>query len=182
MASRKVALTAAFLALAAGGSAACDNLGDDEFGGESTYESGGYNPGPGSGSGNGSSGSDLAVEPAVADPDEEEAEDEDEDEDEEEATDEVFYCADEEGEIVEEDNCADADETSSYFLWYSPGYARGLRPGTFLDGGDYISAGDREARRAFKLPATGKVGNGTIKTNVVGRSSSGGSSIGTSGG
>ena len=95
----------------------------------------------------------------------------------------MFYCADEEGEILDEEYCADADETSSYFLWYSPNYARGLTPGTQLDGGDYISAGDREARRAFKLPATGKVGNGTIKTGVVGRGSAGsGISTGTSGG
>ena len=173
MSSRKVALTAAFLALAAGGTAACDSPGDDDLGG-STYEweADDYNAEPGSGSGSGSYESDLS-----------EAEEEEEAEDEEAATDEVFYCADEEGEIVEEDYCADADESSSYFLWYSPSYARGLTPGTHLDGGDYISAGDREARRAFKLPATGKVGNGTIKTGVVGRSS-GGSGIGsgTSGG
>ena len=166
MSSRRVALTAAFLALAAGGTAACDNPGDDDFSG-STYEweSDDNNADPGS------------YEPDLSEAEEEEAEDE------EAPTDEVFYCADEEGEIVEEDYCADADETSSYFLWYSPSYARGLTPGTFLDGGDYISAGDREARRAFKLPATGKVGNGTIKTGVVGRGSVGsGISTGTSGG
>lgn len=53
-----------------------------------------------------------------------------------------------------------------------------------LDGGDYFPAGDRASRRAFNLPATGKVGNGTVKTNVVGRCSSGGSGLssGTSGG
>jgi hypothetical protein len=91
----------------------------------------------------------------------------------------VFYCADEDGEVVDEDECADGG-TSSYFLWHSSGYARGLRPGTSLDGGDYFLPGDRAARRAFKLPATGKVGNGTVKTNVVGRSS-GGSTGGDSG-
>jgi hypothetical protein len=176
MTSRKVALTAAFLALAAGGTAACDNPGDDELAG-STYEWESDDHDTGSGSGSGSYGSDLSEAEETSEAEEEEAEDT------EAATDEVFYCADEEGEILEEDYCADADETSSYFLWYSPGYARGLAPGTFLDGGDYISAGDREARRAFKLPATGKVANGTIKTGVVGRSS-GGSGIGsgTSGG
>ena len=63
-----------------------------------------------------------------------------------------------------------------------PSYARGMKPGNYLDDGDYFPAGDREARRAFKLPATGKVGNGTVKTNVVGRGSGSGMSSGTSGG
>jgi hypothetical protein len=52
-----------------------------------------------------------------------------------------------------------------------------------LDGGDYFAAGDREARRAFKLPAVGRVANGTVKTNVVGRGSGdSGAGSGTSGG
>ena len=170
MTSRKVALTAAFLALAAGGTAACDTSTYDDSD-DSTYVYDGQDAGPGS--------------DAVADTgevDDEEYYDEDEEED-QEPVDEVFYCADEDGEIVDEDNCADADETSSFFLYHSSTYARGLKPGTYLDGGDSFSAGDRAARRAFKLPPTGKVGNGTVKTNVVGRGSTGsGLSSGTSGG
>lgn len=172
MTSRKVALTAAFLALAAGGTAACDNTYDDSD--DATYTYDGYDAGPGS-------GTDAVADTGEVD-DEDESYDEEEEED-QEPVDEVFYCADEDGEIVDEDNCADADETSSFFLYHSSTYARGLKPGTYLDGGDSFSAGDRAARRAFKLPSTGKVGNGTVKTNVVGRGSTGsGLSSGTSGG
>jgi hypothetical protein len=193
MSSRTVALSAAFLALAAGGTAACDGPADDDFS-DSTYtsDSGGYDSGSsgsgssgsgssgsgssGSGSsGSGSSGSGSSDIADVEDP-----------EPGEESDDEVFYCADEDGEIVDEENCDDDDDdddTSAYFLWHSSGYSRGLAPGTVLDGGDYFPAGDRASRRAFKLPATGKVGNGTVKTNVVGRSSGGsGVGSGTSGG
>ena len=162
MSSHKVALSAAFLALAAGGTAACDASPDydsDAF--DTTYssDSGGYSAG---------------YDPADTDDPAEATE--------EVTGDEVFYCADEDGEIVDEENCDD-DDTSAYFLWHSSGYSRGLAPGTVLDGGDYFPAGDRASRRAFKLPATGKVGNGTVKTNVVGRSSGGsGVGSGTSGG
>lgn len=190
MSSRKVALTAAFLALAAGGTAACDNPDDDIAG--STYEadSTGQQATPAAVTSPPRSTAPRTTAPSsprttaprtsppapappvVAEP--EESVDE-------ATTDEVFYCADEEGEIVEDDYCA--DESSSYFLWYSPLYARGLSPGSYLDGGDYFSAGDQEARRAFKLPATGKVGNGTVKTGIVGRGSDGsGIGSGTSGG
>jgi len=160
MSSHKVALSAAFLALAAGGTAACDASPDydsDAFDTTHSSESGGYSAG---------------YDPAdTGDPAEEVT------------GDEVFYCADEDGEIVDEDNCDDDSGSSSYFLWHSTGYRRGLPPGTVLDGGDYFPAGDRATRRAFKLPATGKVGNGTVKTNVVGRSSGGsGLTGGSSGG
>jgi hypothetical protein len=174
MASRKVALSAAFLALAAGGTAACDASPDDDFD-DSAYASdgGGY-----------SSGYDAADSGFSGD-DSTDSSDSGDDSDSDDGTgDEVFYCADEDGEIVDEDNCDDDSGSSSYFLWHSTGYSRGLRTGTMLDGGDYFPAGDRATRRAFKLPATGKVGNGTVKTNVVGRGSSGGSGVstGTSGG
>jgi hypothetical protein len=90
---------------------------------------------------------------------------------------------DEDGEIVDEEECDTSGGTSSFFLWHSTGYSRGLRPGTTLDGGQSFPAGDRKSRRAFGLPAAGQVGNGTVKTNVVGRGSgSSGISSGTSGG
>jgi hypothetical protein len=172
--SRKVALTAAFLSLAAGGVAACDISADDEW--ETTdsdysYDGGNGPSNYGSGSsGSGSSGYSSGNGSGSYD-------------DEEVTTDEVFYCADEEGEIVDPALCDDDEGTSSFYIWYSPSYPRGLKPGTMLDGGDYFPAGDRESRRAFKLPATGKVANGTIKTNVVGRGSvdSGGSSLSSGG-
>lgn len=149
LSSRKVALTATFLALAAGGVAACDASSGD-YGDSAGTTTDTYEPAV-----TGDSGT-VAVEPVEVD---------------EEPSDEVFYCADEDGEIVAAEHCDD-DGTSSYFLWHSAGYARGLKPGTVLDGGDYFPAGDRASRKEFKLPSTGRVANGTIKTNVVGRGSS----------
>jgi hypothetical protein len=175
MTSRKVALTAAFLALAAGGTAACDSA-DDDWGSDDTtgysYDTEEYPGGAHSttfhGTGSTTSGS-LDGDDYVTD-------------DSEESTDEVFYCADEDGEIVDEELCADGDGGTSYFLWHSSGYDRGLSPGTVLDDGEHFPAGDRAARRAFKLPAAGAVSNGTVKTNVVGRSSGGNGIGGSSGG
>ena len=143
--SRRVALTATFLALAAGGAAACDN--NSSEGWEHTEEPA-YNYYTG-----------TVVEETVT---EQEGQ---------EPADEVFYCADEQGAIVDEQYCD--DDTGFYFLWHSPSYTRGLGPGARLDGGDYFSPGDAESRRAFQLPTAGRVSNGTVKTNVVGRGSSG---------
>jgi hypothetical protein len=179
--SRKVALTAAFLALAAGGTAACDNTSDwesdpsgydfDSSGGGSYNDSSGLSSGGGSyddGSYDDGSDDDGSY---------------DDSEDEPEPSDEVFYCADPDGMIVEEDLCAGDDSGTSYLLWHSASYDRGLSAGDMLDGGNHFKSSDRKARAAFKLPSTGTVRNGTIKTNVVGKGSGTGSSgSGTSGG
>nr|BFE69490.1 hypothetical protein GCM10020092_027910 [Actinoplanes digitatis] len=172
MASRSVALTAAFLALAAGGAAACDSgySDDSDFDDSPTYtyssdyEGSGYDN---SGSSDSSGGDDDGYVEESGD---------------EEPADEVFYCADEDGAIVDEEYCADNDWSPSYFLWHSPDYTRGLSPGEQLDGGDYFPANDGAARRAFKLPSAGKVSNGTVKTNVVGRGSTGSGLTSSSGG
>ncbi|MFI1990841.1 hypothetical protein [Actinoplanes sp. NPDC020271] len=167
--SRKVVLTATFLALAAGGAAACDNSAVDEqdHAGEPAYV---YDSGSG-GSGSGSGAGAVAEDPVTEEePVDEDAADEDAADD--EPADEVFYCADEEGEIVDEESCDD-DDTGRYFIWHSTSYSRGLGPGTYLDGGDYFPPDDTASRRAFKLPTAGRVSNGTVKTNVVGRGSSG---------
>jgi hypothetical protein len=175
MTSRRVGLTAAFLALAAGGAAACDD--------SSTYDSPGFDevyyddPGSGSGfSGSGSSGSGSSGSGSSGS----DSSEDDSSEVYEESDDEVFYCADEDGTIVDEDYCADGTRPS-YLLWHSPYYERGLTPGQTLDGGDSFEATDRKARTAFKLPATGTVRNGTIKTNVVGSGSRAGSDSGSTG-
>jgi uncharacterized membrane protein YgcG len=154
--SRRVVLTATFLTLAAGGTAACDNAAQVE---EPAYT------GPGE-SFVYESGEEYVPEAEEEYVPEVDAEDEEE----------VFYCADEDGEIVEEENCDDAAGGGGlFFLWHSTSYARDLGPGQRLDGGDYFPAGDKASRRAFKLPAAGRVTNGTVKTNVVGRGSSGSS-------
>ncbi|MEU4155894.1 hypothetical protein [Actinoplanes sp. NPDC026670] len=138
MSSRRIGLTASFLALAAGGLAACDSPEPEVTEWETpVYSSGDH------------------TEPIDT-------------YDEEEDTDEVFYCADEEGMVVEEEFCADTYPSGTYFLWHSRSYAPDLTPGDYLDDGDYFDANDKATRKAFKLPATGLITNGTIKTGVVG--------------
>ncbi len=130
-------LTATFLALAAGGAAACD------------------------------APAEYAEPPAPVVADAEPAEEE-----ESRPAGEVFYCADEDGEVVEEEHCA-GEGAGGYFLWHSAAYGRGLGVGSRLDGGDSFPADDRAARKSFRLPAAGRVANGTVKTNIVGQGSSG---------
>jgi hypothetical protein len=167
--SRKVVLTAAFLALAAGGTAACDASPDESDPGGYDADSTVY--------------TDTDTDTATADTDS--GTDSSSDvapEVEETNAKQVFYCADDEGVIVEAANCAD-DDTGTYLLWHSTGYARGLPIGTRLNGGGGFLANDRDARRAYRLPATGAVRNGTVKTNVVGQSSTASAfGDGTSGG
>ncbi|WP_123678590.1 hypothetical protein [Couchioplanes caeruleus] len=206
MSSRKVALSAAFLALAAGGTAACDASSDDDldsWGSAYSSDSGGYSADSGGGSSNvgnsrsggaSSSGANSSTAGSSSDLSSSDGSDSGVDGSDSDDSgsgdgsdgsgyDEVFYCADESGEVVDEENCDDPSSSSPYFLWHSPNYVRGLPLGTYLDGGDYFPAGDRTARRSFNLPVTGKVGNGTVKTNVVGRGSGGsGMSTGISGG
>lgn len=177
--SRSVALTATFLALAAGAAAACDvstSDEDDPFGtsyvsGPDNYSGGGSDSGGSSSTGSGvvdSDDSDSAdVDSSASDLDGSDTGDVSSD-------DEVFYCADESAVVVADDYCQnDSDGASSYYFWHSPTYARGLALGSALDGGDSFPANDRQARRAFRLPTTGKVSNGTIKTNIVGQRSTG---------
>lgn len=160
--SRKVVLTATFLALAAGSIAACDSNVDEEQG---YAEEPAYSYDSGSDSGGGTVVEDPVTEEEPLD---------------DEPADEVFYCADEEGEIVDEEYCD--DDTGQYFIWHSTSYSRGLAPGAYLDGGDYFPPGDTASRRAFQLPAAGRVPNGTVKTNIVGRGSGGSTAGGISSG
>jgi hypothetical protein len=150
MSSRRVALTAGFLALAAGGTAACDSPEPQVVEYDTVTTTG-----------------DVYAEP-------------DADEDEDVPPDEVFYCADEDGVVVEEENCDSAVAPPGVFLiWHSPFYSTSLTPGMMLDAdGESFAPRDRAARRAFQLPRTGPVVNGTIKTGVVGKSGGSGSSGG----
>lgn len=173
--SRKVALTAAFLALAAGGPAACDASADEERESDAPAVSSDVGDDRRDAGANPADKAPADKAPADKRPaDKAPADEEYVSDDGEELTDQVFYCADEEGRIVDEDNCDDDDGTSSFLWWHSSGYPRNLKPGKVLDGGDSFPAGDREARRSFKLPATGRISNGTVKTNVVGRGSGSG--------
>ncbi|GIF40117.1 hypothetical protein BC793_10873 [Actinoplanes xinjiangensis] len=170
--SRQVVLTATFLSLAAGGAAACDSSSPQEW---ESADTPGYS-------------FDTAVEaedaelpvttaPTTTTPVKPATRPVTTAPTEEPVGQEVFYCADEEGMVVEEESCAEED-SGLYFIWHSATYARGYPVGAYLDGGEYFAAGDQASRRAFRLPATGAVSNGTVKTNVVGRSSGGSTTVG----
>ena len=93
------------------------------------------------------------------------------------AQDAGFYCADANGVVVDDDNCDDDDNRGSsgvgflpFFIWYSAAYRPGYPVGSVLPaGGNRFAYNDRAARQSFGLPATGKIGNGTIKTSVIGK-------------
>lgn len=175
MTSRRVGLTAAFLALAAGATAACDNSPaypaypdpDDDYVAapepvattRSVAPS--RTPAP--------RRTTKPPPPPPAPP----AED-------------VFYCADEDGWVVDDWHCDEEEpeyyDPSLYYLWHSPHYRDFWVVGDHLPGGRRVAVDDATARREAGLPATGFVGNGSVKTNIVGRSSSSsGSSGGSSG-
>ncbi|TWG25596.1 hypothetical protein FHX34_101566 [Actinoplanes teichomyceticus] len=96
---------------------------------------------------------------------------------------EGFYCADANGVVVDEDYCDDDDSYhggAGFFIWHSTAYRSGYPVGYRLPpGGGRFAYNDTAARRAYGLPATGRVSNGTIKSSVVGK---GGSGSRTSGG
>ena len=87
---------------------------------------------------------------------------------------EGFYCADANGRIVDESYC-DANHYYGgggvpYYIWHSSAYRSGYPIGSVLPvGGSRFAYNDQASRRSFGLPATGRIGNGTIKTNVVGK-------------
>ncbi|MCO8272167.1 hypothetical protein M1L60_16355 [Actinoplanes sp. TRM 88003] len=99
-----------------------------------------------------------------------------------------FYCADANGVVVDEDYCDDDDNRSGgsalpFFIWYSSAYRSGYPVGSTLpSGGNKFAYNDRAARQSFGLPASGKIGNGTVKTSVVGKGGSARSSSKSSGG
>jgi hypothetical protein len=99
--------------------------------------------------------------------------------------DEGFYCADANGVIVDEDYCDDNHHYASgiipYYIWHSSSYGRGYSVGSKLPaGGAKFAYNDKTARSSFGLPTSGKIGNGTIKTSVVGKGGSGSKSSGHS--
>jgi hypothetical protein len=95
--------------------------------------------------------------------------------------DEGFYCADENGTVVDEDYCDDDGNNGGgvgvvplFFIWHSSSYRPGYPVGTRLPaGGSKFAYNDRAARSSFGLPTTGRITNGTVKTSVVGKGGSG---------
>ncbi|HET6532796.1 MAG TPA: hypothetical protein VFH03_19590 [Actinoplanes sp.] len=106
-----------------------------------------------------------------------------------ETQDEAFYCADENGVVVDEDYCDDDRAVGGvgflpFFIWHSASYRPGYGVGTKLPaGGSRFAYNDAAARQRFGLPASGRISNGTVKTSVVGKGGGGtGKSSGKSGG
>ena len=100
--------------------------------------------------------------------------------------DEGFYCADDNGTIVDEDYCDDdgGGGGGGFFIWHSSGYRSGYPVGSKLPaGGSRFAYNDKASRSAYGLPSSGRIGNGTIKSNVVGKGGgNSGRSTGKSGG
>jgi hypothetical protein len=100
--------------------------------------------------------------------------------------DEGFYCADANGRVVDEDYCDDdhyyGGGGGGFFIWHSTSYRPGYPVGTLLPaGGSRFAYNDTAARSRYGLPTTGRIGNGTVKTSVVGKGGSGSHSSGKSG-
>jgi hypothetical protein len=85
--------------------------------------------------------------------------------------DQVAYCTDEDGKIVDDKYCDDGyhGPGAGFFFLYLGGFGRGLPVGTVLPrGGTRISPTDTTARRSAGLPSTGKVSAGTRVSGGIG--------------
>ncbi len=92
----------------------------------------------------------------------------------------VAYCTNEDGEIVDDDYCDDGYNGGGLFFLYVGGFRSGLPVGSRLpSGGTRIDPRDTQARQRAGLPATGKVSGGTrvsggLGSGLGGRAGTGG--------
>jgi hypothetical protein len=90
--------------------------------------------------------------------------------------DQVAYCTNEDGEIVDDSYCDDGyrGPGAGLFFLYVGGFGRGLPLGTVLPGGGTrVDPRDTTARRNAGLPATGKVTGGTRVSGGIGSGTGG---------
>lgn len=83
----------------------------------------------------------------------------------------VAYCTDEDGKIVDDEYCDDGynGPGAGFFFLYLGGFRSGLPVGTVLPrGGTRINPTDTIARRNAGLPGTGKVSAGTRVSGGIG--------------
>ena len=92
----------------------------------------------------------------------------------------VAYCTDADGQIVDDDYCDDdRGGGGGLFFLYLGAFRPGLPVGTLLPrGGTRISPTDTAARQRYGLPTSGKVTGGTRVTGGIG-SGAGGSGSGS---
>jgi hypothetical protein len=94
----------------------------------------------------------------------------------------VAYCTDEDGEIVDDDYCDDGYNGGGLFFLYVGGFRSGLPVGSRLpSGGTRIDPRDSQARQRAGLPATGKVSGGTRVSGGLGSGLGGRSGTGAGG-
>src|SRR3954454_10029155 len=96
--------------------------------------------------------------------------------------DQVAYCTDQDGKIVDDDYCDDGyrGPGAGLFFLYLGGFRPGLPVGTVLPrGGTRISPTDTAARQRAGLPSTGKVSAGTRVTGGIGSGVGGRSGTGS---
>ena len=89
----------------------------------------------------------------------------------EEEQEQVAYCTDENGEIVDDDLCDDSNPGfgSGLFFLYLGGFRPGLPVGTVLpSGGTRIDPSNSAARQRAGLPGTGKVSAGQRVSGGIG--------------
>ena len=92
-------------------------------------------------------------------------------EEDEQEQEQVAYCTNEEGEIVDDDFCDDdyRGPGAGFFFLYLGGFRPGLPVGTVLPrGGTRINPTDTQARQRAGLPSTGRVSGGTRVTGGIG--------------
>jgi hypothetical protein len=90
----------------------------------------------------------------------------------------VAYCTDEDGRIVDEEYCDDdyRGPGAGLFFLYLGGFRPGLPVGTVLPrGGTRIDPTNTTARQRAGLPPTGRVASGTRVTGGIGSGVGGGS-------
>jgi hypothetical protein len=81
----------------------------------------------------------------------------------------VAYCTDEDGEIVDDEFCDDDYNGGGLFFLYLGGFRTGLPVGARLpDGGTRIDPRDTTARERAGLPGTGRVSGGTRVSGGIG--------------
>ena len=85
--------------------------------------------------------------------------------------DQVAYCTDEDGKVVDDEFCDDGynGPGAGFFFLYLGGFRSGLPVGTVLPrGGTRISPTDTAARQRAGLPGTGRVSAGTRVSGGIG--------------